>query len=740
MNSAEKFGIIAATLQNLVKLTGDERVTFRLKKITSDVGIAFDDAQIILKRLATKEKTIKILELYYANPERGYVELDEVDAKTALDLIRRKEWNDEQWSEWATNTLVSQEYFFDEDDKITVKVDTALLAKAVRNFDSENKSFLLKAAEDAYRSVFEYQDAIKRVQFERGEIPALPKKEAVETKELAEPKPAYLSPTTPSTIKIALEQRYKAISGNAKSNWDFFLYIADYVQFVDQTKGMSGYIALIQEERENDHKMLKDLEKKLMSEIEAVREKLDEIVSGNETFTKLVSKDLQEYDDYKQGRLLSSQPLAESLHEKIVDAVQTLFYKGHKNKLTDFIEVDSKDPSEIHRYIFAPTIDGYAEEKESVGGRKKTSLWFAWNELTLAYVSIYRAKSFYEDLQKEGRRWDAYNLQGIVHEMGEIRDGKDVGLNRQPVQFIRSDYEQYILRMHNFFVEQLLSAEEIANKKDRERRQLQEAMQNRKSIYDFGFDHNLNRIDPQRDWMQQQAIETGERSLQRSLDAKRHRENLKQQRVFSTKEDRRVHAINVIIERTESIVGRKKDVNIDYHHFNYEDDNETVVHVFMPFLQKLKEADCFTSFERNTGVNQVRFSFHEINIDKLLQYRTGLSQEGLETHPIKKQVRSQDIVTIKNESINLSLNTKNGDALYNTQKGNLNPQSQEFKVLYKLLTDDNHVATYDDLLGPNASINSKRKLTFVIRNLKESLGILSKKGVKNKDIIKNVKM
>jgi flagellar biosynthesis regulator FlaF len=68
-----------------------------------------------------------------------------------------------------------------------------------------------------------------------------------------------------------------------------------------------------------------------------------------------------------------------------------------------------------------------------------------------------------------------------------------------------------------------------------------------------------------------------------------------------------------------------------------------------------------------------------------------------------------------------------------------NPKSQEFETLLKLATAKNHQVTYTDILGESVSKTTKRNLTFVIRNIKEVLGILPAKKAKNKDIIKNIK-
>lgn len=87
----------------------------------------------------------------------------------------------------------------------------------------------------------------------------------------------------------------------------------------------------------------------------------------------------------------------------------------------------------------------------------------------------------------------------------------------------------------------------------------------------------------------------------------------------------------------------------------------------------------------------------------------------------------------------LTLNESAGSVQLNDVKASINPQTQEFAILHTLMSSDEYLATYTDLLGEKSSKDAKRKLGFVIRNLKGILGILPKEQAKNKDCILNIK-
>lgn len=99
----------------------------------------------------------------------------------------------------------------------------------------------------------------------------------------------------------------------------------------------------------------------------------------------------------------------------------------------------------------------------------------------------------------------------------------------------------------------------------------------------------------------------------------------------------------------------------------------------------------------------------------------------------------EDTFRIRTQYGLLILNFASGAVRLNKRKSSLHPHGQEFKVLRLLITSENNIATYADLLGERNTSSERRKLTFVIRNLKIELGILSAKKPKNKDVIKNMR-
>ena len=106
---------------------------------------------------------------------------------------------------------------------------------------------------------------------------------------------------------------------------------------------------------------------------------------------------------------------------------------------------------------------------------------------------------------------------------------------------------------------------------------------------------------------------------------------------------------------------------------------------------------------------------------------------------IKPIKTDDDLVSITIGTNTLSIDKVTATVRLNTVQAIFNPKSQEFAALLKLATAKGNQITYADILGESVSKTTKRNLTFVIRNIKEALGILPAKKAKNKDIIKNIK-
>lgn len=97
-----------------------------------------------------------------------------------------------------------------------------------------------------------------------------------------------------------------------------------------------------------------------------------------------------------------------------------------------------------------------------------------------------------------------------------------------------------------------------------------------------------------------------------------------------------------------------------------------------------------------------------------------------------------------NSKIPLHINLRTGDFSFYKTTGTISLATQEFKILSALIKSEDYQSSYLSLykaLFPSTEEVRKTQrdtLAQIIRNLKETLGILPKKKLSNKDIFKNI--
>jgi len=122
-----------------------------------------------------------------------------------------------------------------------------------------------------------------------------------------------------------------------------------------------------------------------------------------------------------------------------------------------------------------------------------------------------------------------------------------------------------------------------------------------------------------------QAREGYSRVLDQQRADRRDREIFKQNRILAdktAKTDEYILAIDTIINWAKR--SKNKSVTIDYYDFNFEDRWVVARNLFEPFLDELKNARCFVSWQSYTGVGTRKYSFIEVDINKLAEYKTSL--------------------------------------------------------------------------------------------------------------------
>ena len=124
-----------------------------------------------------------------------------------------------------------------------------------------------------------------------------------------------------------------------------------------------------------------------------------------------------------------------------------------------------------------------------------------------------------------------------------------------------------------------------------------------------------------------------------NFEKEMERKRVKNQRILNSKEDKKIHALNTIIERAEPYFPDQKNVDIDYYHFNYEDRADDG-NLLLKFLDLAKNKECFSEFTSTQNWRKTLINFTDINLDKIKEYRDELLRQQNKTATTKIEIVS----------------------------------------------------------------------------------------------------
>jgi len=271
------------------------------------------------------------------------------------------------------------------------------------------------------------------------------------------------SNTIKKVMKNVIEtlDRYYQSFINQNGNWEFFLGLADYVKYAVKTQEVDSILKRIVQVRDNDQKRLKEYEQRVIKETEQAKEKLFKIIKEHKISNEALDRAIEEYQGYENGTTLSSQSRGEALSEALIDIIHILFKNGHKELVKNFAIEHREAPNEVGKYTFSKTLELYEKEKEIFNEKLKTELWASWDNLVLAYLTIFKADEELEKLHKDKKDlFMAWNFSGLVGEMRKIRDGNrnrltGIASDFKPIHFKKENYISHATRIHNYLIQKL---------------------------------------------------------------------------------------------------------------------------------------------------------------------------------------------------------------------------------------------------------------------------------------------
>lgn len=433
-----------------------------------------------------------------------------------------------------------------------------------------------------------------------------------------------------------LERYYQSFI-NQKDNWNFFLGLADYLKYAVETKEIDNVLKRIVQARNNDQKKLKEYEQKVIKETKEAKEKLFKIIKKHKISNGVLDKEIKEYQGYENGTTQSSRTNAEALSDALMDIIRSLFKSGYKQLVKDFAIEHKEVSDEVGKYTFSKTLDLYEKEKELFNEKMKTELWASWNDLVLAYLTVYKANEELQKLRKDEKDFfKAWNFVGLVGEMRKIRDGNinrltSIASDFEPVHFKKENYISHATRIHNYLLKEL----NLQLAKEREESQQPVELFTNEVVPDLTADIH-RKMDEARKW----EVERWERE-------KLHKEEMKQDRILRTPVDEYTHALDLIIKRAE-YAEDGNSFSIEFYDFNFE--QMIGSRMLEKFLDELQNNGCFEKYIRTNYSGGTRFGFTKVNIKNLKKFkekRGKVKEEKIVKKDFKEHESIKKITIIK---------------------------------------------------------------------------------------------
>lgn len=150
----------------------------------------------------------------------------------------------------------------------------------------------------------------------------------------------------PSALHTNLQRRFESFT--KLSERGFFLGIAYYVQYIDETSDFEPILLSIKKLREGNEQKLNKLEVKLKKDIEKVAFETFSLIKKHKVKSDAIDKAIDEYKGVTEGRIQSTATDTESLYSHLEAIIRTLHENNHKELVSKLLKINPEsDKSKI---------------------------------------------------------------------------------------------------------------------------------------------------------------------------------------------------------------------------------------------------------------------------------------------------------------------------------------------------------------------------------------------------------
>ena len=272
-----------------------------------------------------------------------------------------------------------------------------------------------------------------------------------------------------------LEKQYQSFI-NQKNDWNFFLSLADYLDFVEKDPVFNKAINKIKKNQKKELDILRSLDQKAIIELKAIRKIILQFFKGKK-ISKKIERRLKELTNFKINTHSGYKYFAwqsrsfDSKIKEIMEFLWSLNYKHLINKILAEVGAHcSEERKEVSfsAYQISPSEYEKSFSKEQrIKEKAKIDLWGAYSKLRLFEITLsYLRSEEYPEIFK-GFNWAkemfdelAYEIQIIQNDSFDyegfrINPNFSSSSDQRIKSFKKNKYQLYISRIHNYLIVEL---------------------------------------------------------------------------------------------------------------------------------------------------------------------------------------------------------------------------------------------------------------------------------------------
>ncbi|MBF05425.1 hypothetical protein CL644_01825 [bacterium] len=274
---------------------------------------------------------------------------------------------------------------------------------------------------------------------------------------------------------------------NQERDWYFFLGLVDYVNLIDELPSLKPPIKKFVDEEEVMLKKIRELEKNAVEELKIIASEIEKIAKKIKK-SKDIKDALVQLKEYDEGKIEPTYYHSTRISYGIKGLIKAINENGGSDSLKKVLPpVKEGETVDFSLYEVSPSYKLRSTLSYGFHKRKEDELWGHYEKLRLA-GAVFQKGTNLEKAQKLTR--DENELTELIKEYGIIKnEGSESSLlsfsafdttygsekrkyssssDRRIREFKRDKYQNYITRIHNYFIKELTKAnlQEERPKKD----------------------------------------------------------------------------------------------------------------------------------------------------------------------------------------------------------------------------------------------------------------------------------